>query len=380
VKIDATASSTDDSHHRTAPPATFWGGLFVIVFAEVLLALDVQWRGGVIVPDAPLPEPTGALQHFARFVAVHMTPIAWCGFLSLVEGLLTWQARRRGETAGSCVRRRPWLFTFCYLTSVMVWCYFDVVNFYIMDAWRYHGLSDLLPERWAGYFLAFAAISPGMFLCAQGYQHLGLGRLNTRTGERTALNIVLICTALGALLILPLMALRDDLSFGLPIQAAALLLLGPGAAALIWKRCPFTLAFAVGLGWFPLAILLANPLANFIFWVAPLLLLDPINHLARRPSILNDWRAGRWGRTVALMAGGLTCGLLWEFWNYWAVGKWTYHLAFLGPLENIRYFEMPVVGLLGFIPFGPTCWVMMQTLLIPFDRVTEPLPKPTDVL
>jgi hypothetical protein len=41
---------------------------------------------------------------------------------------------------------------------------------------------------------------------------------------------------------------------------------------------------------------------------------------------------------------------------------------------------MPLVGLLGFLPFGPTCWVMFQTLLLALRRFAEPLPGEDDVL
>ena len=69
------------------------------------------------------------------------------------------------------------------------------------------------------------------------------------------------------------------------------------------------------------------------------------------------------------MGGGLTCGLLWEFWNYWAAAKWTYNLPFLGVLEQYRYFEMPWIGLLGFLPFGIACWVAFQSMVIIIVRL-----------
>ena len=41
---------------------------------------------------------------------------------------------------------------------------------------------------------------------------------------------------------------------------------------------------------------------------------------------------------------------------------------------------MPVVGLLGFIPFGLECWVMWQMMRIPFDGLIEPLPDDKSLL
>ncbi len=51
------------------------------------------------------------------------------------------------------------------------------------------------------------------------------------------------------------------------------------------------------------------------------------------------------------------CGVLWEFWNYWAGTKWIYAVPILG---DIRLFEMPVPGFLGFPPFCLECYVLYQ--------------------
>ena len=84
------------------------------------------------------------------------------------------------------------------------------------------------------------------------------------------------------------------------------------------------------------------------------------------------------------MAGGAICGLLWEFWNYWALAKWTYKLPFLEDLEQYRYFEMPWLGFLGFLPFALECWVVLNTILILIEktglRVAEPLADEDTVL
>jgi predicted flap endonuclease-1-like 5' DNA nuclease len=55
-----------------------------------------------------------------------------------------------------------------------------------------------------------------------------------------------------------------------------------------------------------------------------------------------------------LIAGGI-CGILWEFWNFWATTKWIYTVPFL---EELKLFEMPLVGFLGFPPFTVECYVM----------------------
>jgi hypothetical protein len=71
---------------------------------------------------------------------------------------------------------------------------------------------------------------------------------------------------------------------------------------------------------------------------------------------------------------------LWEFWNYWALAKWVYDLPFLGSWQHVKYFEMPMIGLIGFIPFGIECWIMWQLMRIPLDGLVEPLPDEKSLL
>jgi len=57
---------------------------------------------------------------------------------------------------------------------------------------------------------------------------------------------------------------------------------------------------------------------------------------------------------------GYLCGIVWEFFNYWAAAKWVYHVPYL---SQIKIFEMPVLGFLGFGPFG-ILFVEMYRFLI----------------
>jgi hypothetical protein len=62
---------------------------------------------------------------------------------------------------------------------------------------------------------------------------------------------------------------------------------------------------------------------------------------------------------VALLAAGAVCGALWEFWNYRALTRWTYTVPYLG---DVKLFEMPVLGYLGFPPFALECYAVYQWL------------------
>ncbi len=112
--------------------------------------------------------------------------------------------------------------------------------------------------------------------------------------------------------------------------------------------------FGLGVIMVAVPFVVQRPIGTLTLWLGVLFLLDPLNHwlagrsrwapadgsnagAATNQTLIADWQAGRWGRTLALMAAGATCGFLWEFWNYWAAAKWTYDLPFLGPLEHVRY-------------------------------------------
>ena len=87
-----------------------------------------------------------------------------------------------------------------------------------------------------------------------------------------------------------------------------------------------------------------------LVWVGWVLILEPLNYLRGRPSWLADLGVGDASRVLGLLASGAICGVLWEFWNYWAATRWTYTVPYLG---GVKIFEMPVLGYLGFPPVRP---------------------------
>src|SRR5205085_1505864 len=133
-----------------------------------------------------------------------------------------------------------------------------------------------------------------------------------------------------------------------------------------YKRCRQRVAIKVAK---PLLIILILvgllgtivPLLYPTVWFAPLiwtsfvLLLDPLNSLRGWPSLTTDLARGDWRRLWSLLTAGLVCGFLWEFFNYWALSKWTYTVPYFG---NVKIFEMPVLGFLGFPLFAIECWAM----------------------
>jgi hypothetical protein len=84
-------------------------------------------------------------------------------------------------------------------------------------------------------------------------------------------------------------------------------------------------------------------------WLGFIFLVDPLNDRKGLPSIWHDLRHGYPQRLKALLASGAVCGILWEFWNYWASAKWFYIFPIL---REWTLFEMPLPGFLGFPLFA----------------------------
>jgi hypothetical protein len=105
-------------------------------------------------------------------------------------------------------------------------------------------------------------------------------------------------------------------------------------------------------------------------WLGFILLLDPINARLGAESLLVDWRRGDYGRTINLALSGLVCGVLWEFWNYWAHAKWHYTVPIM---EHVKIFEMPLAGYLGFPAFAVECFTMYVFVRRVFARDGRPI-------
>jgi len=257
-------------------------------------------------------------------VAGWFTPIVWTGYVLFVDALA---ARFTGRSYLTTDRVEGVLVT---LASVGCWWLFELYNaprFWRGGAdaaglwWRYHDLEPNLFLRRVGYDWSFATIFPALFLTATVLRATVLRRARVRPRR-------------------------------------------PSPRAL-------RLAIAVG------ALSVVLPLAVVSAWLVPLvwvgwaLLLEPLNCRRGRPSWLADLGHGDASRLLALLAGGAICGVLWEFWNYWAATRWTYTVPYLG---GVKVFEMPVLGYLGFPPFALEAHAMyhwLRGLLV--QRAADPV-------
>lgn len=239
------------------------------------------------------------------------TPIAWTGYLLFVDGVLV---VRRGQSWLTAARAE---FAFLAAVSIPLWLVFEFYNLFIQN-WRYLGLPPP-PWRWLGYAWSYATIWPAIFETGElvaSFRSARPTRPGLQPGGRAPSS-------------------SDGLRVALATTEWAMVL--AGAACLLWP-----------IVW-PSRYLAAPVWLGFIF------LLDPINHRLGAESLIGDLREGRWGRLGNLFAAGTFCGLLWEFWNYWAGAKWVYEVPFF---PDYRLFEMPLVGYLGFPAFALECFTM----------------------
>ena len=251
-----------------------------------------------------------------QLVGHWFTPIVWTGYILLVDALV-YRIKSRSLLMNDRLE-----FMLVAVISIAGWwlCeFYNAPRFWNSNLelwWHYHNLEPNPFVRRAGYDWAFATIFPAMFETAE------LFTVTILKGRSSSPAIKFPKALLTALVIV-------------------------GAVAAI------------------VPLLFPSEWLAPVIWLSFILLLDPINAWRGSPSITGDLARGDWRRLWSLLAGGLVCGALWEFWNYWALSKWTYTVPYFG---KFKIFEMPVLGYLGFPPFAVECWVMyifLRSLLKP---------------
>jgi hypothetical protein len=198
--------------------------------------------------------------------------------------------------------------------SAVIWFLFEAINFRLED-WYYVFLPANRVERWVGITVSLATVVPAVLLPERLLDRLGVWHeLHSRP-----------------------VVLR-----------------------------PRDLRIAFWLGWATLAATLAFPrVLHPLTWGAVWLVAEPVLYRTDPGrSLFADMAAGRWGRIARLMSAGLFAGVVWESFNYAARGKWIYTVPFL---EQLKIFEMPPIGFLGFPFFALEVWSLYY-LLAPRTR------------
>ncbi len=239
--------------------------------------------------------------------------LAWWSYIFFISAL----NHRRNRN--SLIFDRPREFVWVFLVSTPAWLFFEVCNFRLQN-WHYIGVPEEFWIRLPGYFVAFGTVLPGVLetrsLLANSGLKLPPGRSRRVPSSRER---ALLASAGGAMLVAALM--RTDL-------------------------------------FFPLV------------WVGPIFLFDWLLFRVgeREKSLASMLARGDHARLVQWLAAGLLCGLLWEFWNYWAGAKWIYSIPYF---NGFALFEMPLAGFLGFPPFALQCYLIYELSVALKTRISE---------
>lgn len=250
-----------------------------------------------------------------QFVGIYYTPIQWSGYILLVDALIK---RRRGT---SLIADHFGEFLLLMLISIASWLIFEAYNL-LLQNWRYINLPDNWIHRYIGYAWSFATISPGILFT---YELVSLLWPEPPTAVR-----------------------------GSSAEA------GSGAAAV-------TIMVTLGAAALTLPLIWPSAYMTPLVWIGFVLFLDPLNGLLGERSIMAELRSGRWRPLAHFFITGFICGVIWEFWNFWATAKWEYSVPYWG---HIKLFEMPVLGYFGFLPFTIECFALYIFIrrLIPLQQ------------
>jgi len=241
----------------------------------------------------------------ARPLSDYYFPLAWAGFILLLDA----STKRQTGRSLWCDSRRT--LTAMAAVSIGFWWLFELLNQAVHN-WVYVGTG---PYSGLGY-VAFASLDFSFVIPA-----VWTASLAVRT-------------------LLPGPEPRLDKSSELPswLPTASM---GAGVACVI-------------------AAALAPSVAFGLIWLCLFLLLDPINYLLGRPSMLLLLWQRQWQLPIAFALGTLLCGIFWEGWNYWAMPKWIYTIPHVG---FWHVFEMPLLGWAGYLPFGLEVFAMTVFVL-----------------
>jgi hypothetical protein len=251
---------------------------------------------------------------FAKIEPVYtwFTPLQWTGYILFLDAVL---ARRRGE---SFIFDRTGEFFFLLTVSIACWFLFEAYNLHLRN-WEYHHLPENLWLRLMALFWAFATIFPGILMTSEVLDEFGV---------------------------------FSNAKFS-PVAI---------------PNCFYHVLLVVGVLFCTVPVLVSAQFAQYLFafvWVGYVFFLEPINYRLGLPSLFRDLENGSIQKLLSLFLSGLICGILWEFWNYWAGAKWVYTLPYL---NKPKIFEMPLAGFLGFLPFAVECFVMWQLALYAWRR------------
>jgi hypothetical protein len=235
-------------------------------------------------------------------------PLVWFGYILTIDALV-YKLRKKSLISG-----RFYHFLGMVIISALFWWIFEFINIPLQN-WSYFGVEGLGELKDLFGTLSFATVLPAFFETVELIRSFSLFRkVKLRKKYKITKRFLHVIILLGIL-------------------------------------CFF-------------APLIAPKFAFPLVWLSFFFILDPINYLHRQPSVIGHLEDKKLEIPLSLLLAGIILGFFWEFWNFWAVPKWTYDIPFVG---FFKVFEMPVLGYLGYFPFAFELYAMywfVRSLLI----------------
>ena len=223
----------------------------------------------------------------------------WFSYIALINALCVRQS-------GACpLSREPAFFLSLFPLSAVFWWFFEYLNQFVQN-WFYIGV-DYGPLAYSAHAtISFCTVLPAVYV--------------TRVW------------------ISSFPWFRNRFS-GLPATGMI------SSKTLNWIVLFSASAGLLGVGLFPEELF-------SLLWLAPLLILTALLHLAGRPTLFTAMARGDWRPAVSAALAALICGFFWEMWNFYSQAKWIYSIPYV---YRFKIFEMPILGYMGYLPFGLLC-------------------------
>ena len=224
----------------------------------------------------------------------------WIGYILLINGLTFFRS-------GSCLLvNRPGYFFILFPVSACFWWFFEYLNRFVQN-WYYMGINGFSVTEYIFHAtLCFSTVLPAVVSTEECLS------TSQRLTEPLKGSFDLRCKRTGWIWV----CLFAASAFGL---------FGVG----IWSDYLFPL-----------------------LWLSPLFILISIQKITGQTTVFDSIGWGDW-RPIWLPAlAALVCGFFWELWNVKSFAHWEYSIPFV---QKAHLFEMPLLGYLGYLPFGLEC-------------------------
>ena len=263
-----------------------------------------------------------------------VAPFPWWGWAGLGAGLVAWVAAWTRLDALATVQQH---------TFTPLWfAYIVVVNALVARRAGRCRLTHDTPR-----FLALFPVSAFFWWFfeylnrfVQNWHYVGIDEFSA--AEYTVFATLSFSTVLPA--VMSTLDLLEAHRVGSPFRSWQIVRAGP-------RR----MTGGLGLAFYGIALAAIAVRPDILFplvWIAPAGVILSLQALAGRKTVLSDLAHGDWSRAVAACLAALVCGIFWEMWNMWSMAKWIYTVPYV---QAIHMFEMPLLGFIGYLPFGIEC-------------------------